>query len=153
MTRSNIPDIPHMGPDFGTAEYSAQVTHGRHPDVVTAMAWLAYSHLPPELQRYAQPIYRGAVDLLDRIPNDSAELTTALNTLVEVKDWIMRAGIRSDQGKPGPVPRPATVVDPPSRFETAREILDERLDVPPILQSRGGFPQFPARPIKDEPQA
>jgi hypothetical protein len=44
---------------------------------------------------------------------DSAELTTALNTLVTAKDWAVRAGVLADQGVPGPVPRPSEIVDPP----------------------------------------
>jgi hypothetical protein len=100
-------------PDLGTPEHAAMITEGRHPGVVTALAWLAFSHLPTPLQDLSRPVYQTAVELIVRIPNDSAELTTALNTLVEAKDWFVRAGIRSDQGKPGPVPRPSVVVDPP----------------------------------------
>jgi hypothetical protein len=77
------------------------------------MAWLAYSHLPEPLQRFSAPFYGAAVDLLSAVPTDSAELTTALNKLVEAKDWAVRAGIRHDNGRPGPVPRPQEVVDPP----------------------------------------
>lgn len=100
-------------PDYGTAEHAAQFTAGRHPGVQTALAWLAFSHLPDQLKSLARPFFQSALELLVRIPHDSAELTTALNTLVEAKDWAVRAGIRSDQGQPGPVPRPATVMDPP----------------------------------------
>ena len=98
---------------LGTPEHAARVTQGRHPGVVTALTWLAFSHLPEALQWYSRPFYQTAVELINYVPSDSAELTTALNKLVEAKDWAVRAGIRSDQGKPGPVPRPATVVDPP----------------------------------------
>jgi hypothetical protein len=106
---------PFQSPEttLGTAEHAAAITQGRHPGVVTALAWLAFSHLPKPLQDYSRPFYQTAVELIVNVRNDSAELTTALNTLVEAKDWAVRAGIRSDQGKPGPVPRPATVVDPP----------------------------------------
>lgn len=100
-------------PPLGSADHATLITHGRHPGVVTAMAWLAFSHLPPVLQSLSRPIYVAAMELLERIPNDSAELTTGMNTLVGAKDWMVRAGIHSDQGRPGPVPRPATVVDPP----------------------------------------
>jgi hypothetical protein len=99
--------------ELGTPEHAAQVTEGRHPGVVTALAWLAFSHLPKRLQDFSRPLYQTAVELIIEI-KDSAELTTALNTLVEAKDWAVRAGIRSDQGRPGPVPRPAEVVDPPA---------------------------------------
>jgi hypothetical protein len=97
----------------GTPEHAAIMTAGRHTGVQTAMAWLAYSHLPQPLQSLIAPLYGAALTLLDRIPDDSAELVSAMNRLVETKDWYMRAGIRSDEGKPGPVPRPAEVVDPP----------------------------------------
>jgi hypothetical protein len=98
---------------YGSAEHAEKFTEGRHPGVQTALAWLAFSHLPDSLQSLSRPTFHAALELLVRIPNDSAELTTALNRLVEAKDWAVRAGIRSDEGKPGPVPRPATVVDPP----------------------------------------
>ena len=99
--------------ELGTPEHAAQVTEGRHPGVVTALAWLAFSHLPKRLQDFSRPFYQTAVELIIEV-KDSAELTTTLNTLVEAKDWAVRAGIRSDQGHPGPVPRPAEVVDPPA---------------------------------------
>lgn len=144
-------------PVIGSAAHAKQITHGRHPGVQTAMAWLAFSHLPEPLQSLARPLYLAAMALLERIPNDSAELTTALNELVGAKDWTVRAGIRSDQGDPGPVPRPAEVVDPPSRFETANEIVPgsvrlnrSEYESRPIDNRIG--PNF-GRPIQDRPQA
>lgn len=98
---------------LGTAEHAARITEGRHPRVVTALAWLAFSHLPKALQDYSRPFYQTAVELIIEVKTDSAELTTALNKLVEAKDWAVRAGVRSSTGRPGPVPRPATIVDPP----------------------------------------
>lgn len=98
---------------LGTAEHAARITEGRHPGVVHALAWLAFSQLPPSLQNYSRPFYQTAVELIIEIKTDSAELTNALNRLVEAKNWAVCAGILSEQGKPGPVPRPATVVDPP----------------------------------------
>lgn len=130
-------------PAYGTADHARLITFGRHPDVQTAMAWLAFSHLPPALKGLCSPIYEAACALLRRIPNDSTELTTALKALVGAKDWFVRAGIRSDEGTPGPVPRPAAVVDPPSRFETAAEIVGGNY----------GPGQARPRPIKDWPQA
>lgn len=97
---------------LGTPEHAAAITKDRHPGVVTALAWLAFSHLPKRLQDFSRPFYQTAVELIIEC-KDSAELTTALNKLVEAKDWAVRAGIRSDQGVPGPVPRPAEVIDPP----------------------------------------
>lgn len=101
-------------PEFtlGTAEHAARLTEGRHSGVVTAMAWLAFSHLPEHLKVFARPFYQTGAELVVVVA-DSAELTTTLNKLVEAKDWAVRAGIRNLQGKPGPAPRPATVVDPP----------------------------------------
>src|SRR5262245_3609062 len=98
---------------LGTPEQATRLTHGRHPGVQTALAWLCFSHLPEPLQNFARPLYQTAVELIVAITEDSAELTTALDKLVEAKDWTVRAGIRSSQGHPGPVPRPAVVVDPP----------------------------------------
>lgn len=101
-------------PQLGTAEHAARITEGRHPDVQTALAWLAFSHLPEGLRDAARPFYQTAVELLFAVPTDPAELTTALDKLVEAKDWAVRALIRHQQGKPGPVPRPTTVLDTPS---------------------------------------
>jgi hypothetical protein len=121
---------------LGTAEHAARITEGRHPGVVTALAWLAFAHLPDRLQDFSRPFYQTAVELIIEC-KDSAELTTALNKLVEAKDWAVRAGIRSDQGVPGPVPRPDHVVDPP-------------VSVAGVLPNH---PVFPTRPIRDNPQA
>lgn len=104
---------------LGTPEHAASITEGRHPGVVTALAWLAFSHLPQALQDFSRPFYQTAVELIIEVKTDSAELTTALNKLVEAKDWAVRAGVRGAQGKPGPVPRPATIVDPPILGEKA----------------------------------
>lgn len=106
--------MTERSPAVGTPGHAAHITAGRHPGVQTALAWLCFSHLPDALQSLSEPSYTAAWIMIDRIPTDSAELTSALNRLVEAKDWFMRAGIRSDEGKPGPIPRPATVVDPPA---------------------------------------
>jgi hypothetical protein len=137
-------------PIYGTADHARMVTFDRHPGVQTAMAWLAFSHLPAPLQGLSRPLYEAACELLRRIPNDSVELTTALNTLVETKDWMVRAGIRSDQGVPGPVPRPAEVVDPPATdwAETARDLTSGDQ-----ARIKRHLPDFPTRPIQDRPQA
>jgi hypothetical protein len=100
-------------PTFGTPDHAWHVTKGRHAGVQAALQWLVFSHLPEELRRYSEPFYVAAVELVRTILTDSAELTTALNRLVEAKDWAVRAGIRDATGRPGPVARPATVVDPP----------------------------------------
>jgi len=117
----------------GSIAHSKMVSEGRHPGVQTAMAWLCYSHLRATLQSLSAPIYQAAVELIERIPNDSAELTTALNALVEAKDWMVRAGIRSDQGTPGPVPRLAEVVDPPFSAVEQQLQAEGRAALPGIL--------------------
>lgn len=122
-------------PALGTAEHAAMLTANRHPGVKTALAWLAFSHLPKPLQYFSQPLYQTAVELIIRIADDSAELTTALNKLVEAKDWFVRAGIRFDNGRPGPVPRPVNVVDAP------------------LLSTLEDPYQVVGRPIQDRPQA
>lgn len=131
--------LGNIDPQFvaGTREHAAASTEGRHPGVVTALAWLTYSHLPEELRSYSEPFYSAALDLIRSIGEDSAELTTALNRLVEAKDWAVRAGIRARIGQPGPHPRPQTVVDRPE----FRGPVDNRIG-----------PNF-GRPIQDRPQA
>ena len=109
---------------FGTREHAEQVTARRHPGIRDALQWLCFSHLPPALQNYAAPFYTTGVELVAAVSVDCPELTTALNRLIEAKDSAVRAGIKNDTGRAGPVPRPSTVVDPP-RFETAREILGD----------------------------
>lgn len=127
---------------LGTAENAAHFSEGRHPGVASAMAWLAYSHLPEELKRYARPFYEAAVSLLADIPTDSAELTTTLNRMVEAKDWAVRAGVRTATGRPGPMARPAQIVDPPASMGD-RDYWETPAPEPSPL----------TRPIKDNPQA
>lgn len=98
---------------IGTREHADRVTAGRHPGVRDALQWLTYSHLPGQLQRYSAPFYAAGVDLVTEISQDCPELTTALNKLIEAKDWAVRAGIKDSTGRAGSVPRPQTVVDPP----------------------------------------
>lgn len=97
----------------GTREHAARLAEGRHRGVHDALQWLAFSHLPEALKNFSRPFYNAAVELVVAISSDSAELTTALNRLVEAKDWAVRAGVRHDQGRPGPMERPATVINPP----------------------------------------
>lgn len=98
---------------YGSAEHAAAVTEGRHPGVRDALQWLTFVHLPEALQRFSEPFYRTAVDILTVIEVDSPELTTALNKLIEAKDSAVRAGIKADTGRAGSVPRPQSVVHPP----------------------------------------
>lgn len=102
-----------MGEDeWGSNAHAENITVGRHPGVRDALLWLTYMHLPAALRKYSEPFFTAAVDLINEI-EDSPELTTALNELVEAKDSAVRAGIKSMQGKAGSVPRPQSVVNPP----------------------------------------
>lgn len=111
-------DVPLDGIEDDEIEYGANEdaenrTRGRHPGVRSALLWLTYRHLPEQLQRFSAPFYRAACDLMNAIPTDSPELTTALNGLVAAKDSAVRAGIRNDYGRAGSVPRPQSVINPP----------------------------------------
>ena len=108
-----IPDPADPRNQLGTREHALALTDLRHPGVRDALQWLAFSHLPTKLQDFSRPFYQTAVELVIEIRTDSPELTTALNRLVEAKDWAVRAGIKADTGRAGPVARPATVVNPP----------------------------------------
>jgi hypothetical protein len=99
--------------NYGTAEHAAQVTEGRHPGIRDGLQWLTYAHLPAALQKFSEIFYEAAVNLINRIPTDSPELTTAINALIAAKDSAVRAGIRHDTGRAGSVPRPQAVVSPP----------------------------------------
>jgi hypothetical protein len=103
----------YQAPVYGTREHADQMTEGRHPGVQSALQWLTFSHLPEALQDFSRPFYRTAVELITYVGTDSAELTTALNKLIEAKDSAVRAGIRHETGRAGSVPRPQTVVNPP----------------------------------------
>jgi hypothetical protein len=98
----------------GTREHAEYIARGRHPGIQDALQWLTFSHLPPTLRQFSAPFYNTAVLLLTQIRVDSPELTTALNKLIESKDSAVRAGIKADTGRAGSVPRPQTVVDPPT---------------------------------------
>jgi hypothetical protein len=102
-----------MEPLYGTAEHAAEVTEGRHPGIRDGLQWLTFAHLPELLQRFSEPFYTAALNLIGEITTDSPELTTAINGLIAAKDSAVRAGIRHDTGRAGSVPRPQTVVDPP----------------------------------------
>jgi hypothetical protein len=106
-------DETQTTPKVGTREHAEYWTRGRHPGVRDALQWLTFSHLPEALQNYSRPFYVTAIELVTTITKDSPELTTALNLLIQAKDSAVRAGIKSDTGKAGSVPRPKTVVDPP----------------------------------------
>ena len=114
----------------GSREDAEQVTQGRHPGVQSALQWLTFSHLPEALQIFSEPFYSAAVELIERISTDSAELTTALNKLIEAKDSAVRAGIRHETGRAGSVPRPQTVVNPPKFDRTPSSATFGQAQVP-----------------------
>lgn len=101
-------------PEYGSPEHATAVTEGRHPGVRDGLQWLTFTHLPVPLRRFSEIFYDAAVTLIQTVTTDSPELTTAINRLIEAKDAAVRAGIRHDTGRAGSVPRPQTVVDPPS---------------------------------------
>ena len=106
MTDTDIPE-----PAFGSPEHAARVTDGRHQATADALQWLTTAHLPDTLAARSAVFYQAAVSLiLNNV--DSPELTKSLNALTESKDWGVRAGIRTDTGRAGSVPRPKTVVAP-----------------------------------------
>lgn len=111
---------PHPSGVLGTPEHAEAITEGRHPGVQAALQWLCFSHLPESLQRFSRPFYQTAVELIVEVGTDSPELTTALNGLVSAKDDAVRAGIRHQHGRPGPVARPSEVVNPPLFEEPGR---------------------------------
>lgn len=119
---------------LGTAEHAARVTDGRHPATVDALQWLCFAQLPEDLQAFSRPFYQTAVELI-LAAADSAELTKALNALIEAKNWAVMAGIRTTTGRAGPVPRPAEIVDSPK-----------------LTTAGGAYPAF-TRPVRDNPQA
>lgn len=112
MTDTDGPD--REGAQMGTSRHAELLTEGRHPGVRDALQWLTYGHLPPQLQRYSEPFYATAVDLVLAVTTDSPELTTSLNKIIEAKDSGVRAGIKHDTGRAGSVPRPREVVAPPA---------------------------------------
>lgn len=97
----------------GTAEHAAKITEGRHQGIRDGLQWLTFAHLPEKLQRFSAPFYHLAVELIKQIETDSPELTTSINGIIAAKDSGVRAGIKSDTGRAGSVPRPQEVVDPP----------------------------------------
>jgi hypothetical protein len=104
-----MPSTDPLPDNLGTRQHAERLTRGRHPGVRDALQWLTFSHLPEALQNYSRPFYQTAAELVTII-EDSPELTTALNKLIEAKDSAVRAGIKTDTGRAGSVPRPKTYV-------------------------------------------
>jgi hypothetical protein len=126
---------PEPSTVLGTREHAMAVTQGRNPAVRDALQWLTFAHLPEPLQKYVRPFYQTAVEMILNV-KDSPELTYSLKTMTDAKDWAVRAGIRSDTGQAGSVPRPQTVVAPPL-FETDETLTSPSHDGPPIHKYDG----------------
>lgn len=118
MTMEQLGKPPVPATVLGTREHAAMIADNRHPAVKDALQWLTFAHLPEALQNYSRPFYVAAVELITTV-RDSPDLVPALIKLIEAKDWAVRAGIRSDTGRAGSVPRPREVVRPPL-FEAER---------------------------------
>lgn len=67
----------------------------RHPGVRDIMRYFDYEHLPEHLQNVSHQCYILASNMLDDIPQDSAEFTTGLRKLLEAKDCFVRAALDS----------------------------------------------------------
>lgn len=65
----------------------------RHPGIEELMKFFSYAHLDEDKQAISKIFFEAAVTLLNSIPNDSAELTTALRKLLEAKDCAVRASM------------------------------------------------------------
>lgn len=118
MTMEQLGKPPVPATVLGTREHAAMITDGRFLAIKDALQWLTFAHLPEALQNYSRPFYVAAVELVQSI-RDSPDLVQALLRLIDAKDWAVRAGIRSDTGRAGSVPRPREIVKPPM-FEGER---------------------------------
>lgn len=145
----------------GTREHAEAVTRDRVPSVRNALQWLTFSHLPEKLQVFSRPFYIAAVEII-QATSDTAELTYTLNRLIDAKDWGVRAGIHTDTGRAGSVPRPQTVVSPPVFGETSEGDQPEEgrsaFGLPnhpdfTLPEGNYGAGQYRPRPIRDVPQA
>jgi hypothetical protein len=65
----------------------------RHPGVEQLMSFFSYDHLDEEKQTVSKIFYKTAVELVNTIPDDNAELTMALRKLLEAKDCAVRASM------------------------------------------------------------
>ncbi len=62
-----------------------------HPATEALLAYFAYDHLPPHLQRISAPICELAYDMAGIL--DGPELTVGLRKLLEAKDCMVRAAL------------------------------------------------------------
>lgn len=68
----------------------------RHPAVEDLMKFFSYSHLSEEKQAVSKIFYEAAVNLVNTLPEDNAELTVALRKLLEAKDCAVRSWMLSN---------------------------------------------------------
>jgi hypothetical protein len=57
------------------------------------LQYFTYSHLPPQLQLMSEPFGTLATHLVTVLPDNHAEVTTALRKLLEAKDCAVRAAL------------------------------------------------------------
>lgn len=74
----------------GKSRHYDSILEGRHPGVVSIMAFFAWGHLPPNLMTPSRLVSEVAWEMVDNIP-DSPELVAGLRKLLESKDCFVRA--------------------------------------------------------------
>lgn len=63
------------------------------PAYERVLQYFTYDHLPPPLQLVSEPFAALAHTLMGLLPDNHAEVTTALRTLLEAKDCAVRAAL------------------------------------------------------------
>lgn len=77
---------------LGTAAYLTSKVEGRHPGVVSIMAYFAWAHLPASLQNVSRECADLALAIVVRT-DDGPELVAGLRKLLEAKDCFVRAHV------------------------------------------------------------
>lgn len=67
----------------------------RHPAVQDIAAFFEFEHLDEPMRSASESIADVAQEMLDGIPDDSAEFTTGMRKLLEAKDCFVRAALIS----------------------------------------------------------
>jgi hypothetical protein len=75
---------------------------GRHRAVTDAVRWLDSSHLPPYLQRIAQPFEAAIAEMLHNVKVDDPQITHAINRTIEAKDCAVRAAVLAYEAASSP---------------------------------------------------
>jgi hypothetical protein len=74
-----------------------------HPSICEKLQWFTYDHLPPHLAEVSEKFANLAHELVGPLALDGAQVTIALQKLIEAKDAAVRAAkVRYDleQEKP-----------------------------------------------------